>query len=85
MNKTKRNAMVIFKLFVDNSLDIIHYDKSAIENRKREILKQWVNGNKYGSSNWTNKNKPQFKIRGKNEYIADSKLTTKQFYKKYPK
>ncbi len=64
MKKTKRNAMVIFKLFVDNSLDIIHYDKSAIENRKREILKQWVNGNKYGSSNWTNKNKPQFKIEG---------------------
>ena len=69
INKTKgpemkKTGMVIYKLFVDNTLDIIHYNKASIEARKNEILKQWVDGNKYVFSNWTNKNKPQFKVEG---------------------
>ena len=54
--------MRLYKLTINGKKDIVHYERSSIMNRINEVLKQWINGNKYGFSAWTNKPKPVFQI-----------------------
>jgi|ETNvirome_2_1000_1030626.scaffolds.fasta_scaffold21916_2 flagellar assembly factor FliW len=55
--------MKLYKLTVNGNDDIIHYKMPSIINRKNEVLKQWISGNNYGFSYWTDKPRPTFEIK----------------------